>query len=48
MKLNGKFRNKPRPLQSINLDKGDKYIKYEKKVSSASGTGKTGQLYVNQ
>ena len=41
-------RNKPTHLQSANLQQRRQEYTMEKRVSSASGVGKAGQLHVNQ
>ena len=46
MEQNGELRNKPRHTYQLIFDKGDNNIKWEKIVSSASGAGKTEQLYI--
>ena len=47
MEQNREPRNKPIHLQSISLRQGGKNIQW-KRVSSASGVEKVGQLHLNQ
>ena len=48
MEQNREPRNKPTHLWSINLQQRRQEYTMEKRVSSASGVGKAGQLHVNQ
>ena len=49
MEQDRKLRNKPMHLWSINLwQRRQEYTMTKKTVSSASGVGKAGQLYVKQ